>query len=151
MREGVDGFAPRKGMTVAEIEAEQERLSRAEGGVEARERAEAGVQRGMQQGEREVEHMRAVEGMQRAWRGFSARRRVRKLRSEFRKAYERAFHGGLVVQRIVDPGTRQVYLLNTQTGVYAEEEEARRMHEEFSARSMGAGDSGAAGQGQGQR
>lgn len=98
------------------------------------------MKRGMEAGAQGLVHASGAEGMQRTWRGFAARRRVRKLRSEFRKAYERAFHGGLVVQRIVDPGTRRVYLLNTQTGVYAEEEEARRMHEEFSARSMGMDD-----------
>jgi len=62
----------------------------------------------------------AATAIQAAARGFLARERVTGLWEAFSAAYARAATGGGVVQRVVDPGSGVVYLLDTDTGVYEE-------------------------------
>jgi hypothetical protein len=120
VRSKVDSFYPRPGMSRADVDGQiqkaqqSEEESKFQAKMQARHIAEAAERRHTRK-----EHRAAVQ-IQAMARGFLARERVAGLWAAFTAAYERASAGGGAIQRIVDPTTKIVYLLDTETGVYEE-------------------------------
>lgn len=118
VRDDADQFVPRPSMTRDELDREAARLRAAESRKLERRKIEGDVGGSRALRKRAYAEQEAAVKIQAAMRAKAARERVRKFRIEMEKAMERAWRSGQIQQEVVDPGTGDVYILNTETRTY---------------------------------